>query len=200
MIDSRLSKFLSAAGATALAVSCMTSIANGAEARRIIQFQMSSTTFEDGGLVPPKVGFTKTAEFPNCFGKNISPQLSWINVRPEVKSFALTVHELEDPPNVSLVVYGIPANVRSLAEGELSKPSDKFVGGKNARNMGTWRGMCPNHGQKKHYEYTMRGTDLDPKALPPGLTSQELDAKLEGHTLSRAILVGRFDVDAQIPE
>ena len=91
-------------------------------------------------------------------------------------------------------------SLRSLAEGELCKPSDKFVGGKNARNMGTWRGMCPNHGQKKHYEYTMRGTDLDPKALPPGLTSQELDVKLEGHTLSRAILVGRFDVDAQIPE
>jgi hypothetical protein len=99
-----------------------------------------------------------------------------------------------------LVVYGIPATVRELAEGELTKPSDKFVGGKNARGMGTWRGMCPNHGQKKHYEYTMRGTDLDPKALPPGLTSKELDEKLEGHTLSRAVLVGRFDVDLQIKE
>ena len=200
MTERRLSKFLYAAAGTALAVWCMNSIANGAQVRRISQFQMTSTTFEDGGLIPPKVGYTKTAEFPACFGQNISPQLSWINVRPEVKSFALTVHELEDPPNVSLVVYGIPANVRSLAEGELSKPSDKFIGGKNARNMGTWRGMCPMPGQKKHYQYTMRGTDLDPKALPPGLTAQELDSRLEGHTLGRAILIGRFDRDQQVPQ
>ena len=199
MTDRRLSKFVHAAVGTVLAASCMGSIANGAEQRRIIQFQMTSTTFEDGGLVPPKLGYTKTAEFPACFGQNISPQLSWLNVRAGVKSFALTVHELEDPPNVSLVVYGIPATITSLAEGELSKPSDKFVGGKNARNMGTWRGMCPMPGQKKHYKYTMRETDLDPKELPPGLTAQELDARLEGHTLGRAILIGRFDVDAQVP-
>ena len=193
-------KFLYAVAGTALAVWCMNPVANGAQARRIVQFQMSSATFEDGGLIPPKVGYTNTAEFPACFGQNISPQLSWINVRPEIKSFALTVHELEDPPNVSLVVYGIPANVRSLAEGELSKPSDKFIGGKNVRGMGTWRGMCPMPGQKKHYQYTMRGTDLDPMALPPGLTAQELDARLEGHTLGRAILIGRFDRDQQVPE
>jgi phosphatidylethanolamine-binding protein (PEBP) family uncharacterized protein len=199
MTKKRDSKFLYAAGGAVLAVWCVNSIANGAEPRRIIQFQMTSTTFEDGGLIPPKVGFTKTAEFPACFGQNVSPQLSWVNVRAEVKSFALTVHELEDPPNVSLVVYGIPANVRSLSEGELSEPSDKFVGGKNARSMGTWRGMCPMPGQKKHYEYTMRGTDLDPKALPPGLTTQELDTRLDGHTLGRAVLVGRFDRDKQVP-
>jgi phosphatidylethanolamine-binding protein (PEBP) family uncharacterized protein len=199
MTDRRLSKLLYAAVATAVVVWSVSSIANGAERRRIIQFQMTSTTFEDGGLIPPKVGYTKTAESPNCFGQNISPQLSWLNVSPQTKSFALTVHELEDPPNVSLVVYGIPADVRSLAEGELSKPSDKFIGGKNSRNMGTWRGMCPNLGQKKHYEYVMRGTDLDPKALPPGLTAQELDARLEGHTFGRAVLVGRFDVELQVP-
>lgn len=200
MTDRTLLKLLCAAGAVALFASCINSIANGAERRRIVQFQMTSTTFQDGGLIPPKVGYTKTAEFPNCFGQNISPQLSWMNVNAKVKSFALTVHELEDPPNVSLVVYGIPVDIRSFAEGELSKPSDKFVGGKNARGMATWRGMCPNLGQRKHYEYVMRGTDLDPKALPPGLTSQELDAKLEGHTFGRAVLVGRFDVELQVPD
>jgi phosphatidylethanolamine-binding protein (PEBP) family uncharacterized protein len=199
MTDKRLSKFLYTAGGAALAVSCINSIASGAEPRRVIQFALSSATFQDGGLVPPKLSYTKTAEFPDCFGENISPQLSWTNVRPGVRSFALVAHELEDPPNVHLIVYGIPANISSLAEGELSKSSDKFVGGKNSRNMGTWRGMCPVHGQKKHYEFEIRGTDLDPKALPPGLTSTELDAKLEGHTLGRAILVGRFDRDQQAP-
>ena len=195
MTDRRLSKFFSAAVGTVLAASCMGSIANGAEQRRIIQFQMTSTTFQDGGLVPPKLGYTKTAEFPACFGQNISPQLSWLNVRAGVKSFALTVHELEDPPNVSLVVYGIPANVSSFAEGELSKPSAKFVGGKALRSAGTWHGMCPppNVGTAAHhYEFRIRGTDLDPKELPPGLTADELDARLKDHTKGQALMVSLF--------
>ena len=32
--------------------------------------------------------------------------------------------------------YGIPADVKGFAEGELSKPSDKFVGGKSTMGLG----------------------------------------------------------------
>jgi phosphatidylethanolamine-binding protein (PEBP) family uncharacterized protein len=101
--------------------------------------------------------------------------------------------EMEDPSHVDLVAYGIPPDVSSLDGGELSKPSDKFVGGKNFRNVSTWRGMCPPPGTAtNHYNFKIRGTDLDPKALPPGLTFQELEAKLEGHVRSIAVLVGIF--------
>ena len=98
----------------------------------------------------------------------------------------------------TMVVYGIPANVSSFAEGELSKPSDKFVGGKNFRGLSTWRGMCPppHEGPYKtaihHYQFILRGTDLDPKELPPGLTADELDARLKDHVKGRALLVARF--------
>ena len=39
-----------------------------------------------------------------------------------------------------MVVYGIPADVKGFAEGELSKPSDKFVGGKSTMNLGIYTG------------------------------------------------------------
>jgi len=104
--------------------------------------------------------------------------------------------ELEGGPmHTDLVVYGIPADVTSFAEGELSKPSDKFVAGKAYRSPGTWRGMCPpeNVGTgTHHYEFRIRGTDLEAKALPPGLTAAELDARLQGHTKGQAILVARY--------
>ena len=142
MLDKGRSKLLLAAGGVALASWCMGSIANGTEQYQD-PFVLRSTTFQDGGLVPMRMAFTKGPNNPDCFGQNISPQLSWTGMRPGVKSFAITMFEMEDPPHTDLVVYGIPANVSSFAEGELSKPSDKFVGGKNFRGLATWRGMCP---------------------------------------------------------
>ena len=161
-------------------------------------FTLTSTTFQDGGLVPMRMAFTKDEKNPNCFGQNISPQLSWANPRPGVKSFAITMFEMEDPPHTDLVVYGIPASVNAFAEGELSKTSSKFVEGKGFRGMGTWRGMCPppQEGPTKtgihHYEFTIWGTDLDPKELPAGLTSEQLQDRLKGHIKGRALLVARF--------
>ena len=159
-------------------------------------FELSSTSFEDGGMLPVRTGFKANAEFPFCFGENVSPQLSWAHPRAGVKSFAVTMYEIEGgPAHTDLVVYGIPANVSSFAEGELTVPSPKFVGGKALRSAGTWHGMCPppNVGTSTHhYQFRIRGTDLDPKELPPGLTAEELDARLKDHTKGQAFLVARF--------
>lgn len=161
-------------------------------------FTLASTTFQDGGLVPMRMAFTRDDKNPNCFGQNVSPQLSWANPRPGVKSFAITMFEMEDPPHTDLVVYGIPANVNSFAEGELSKPSGKFVEGKGFRGMGTWRGMCPppQEGPTKtgihHYQFTIWGTDIEPMDMPAGLTAEQLQDRLKGHIKGRALLVARF--------
>jgi phosphatidylethanolamine-binding protein (PEBP) family uncharacterized protein len=183
---------LFAAGGMLLAP-CISSTADAQAPSAETGFVLTSTTFKDGGLVPTRIAFKANAEFPNCFGENVSPQLAWAHPRAGVKSFAITMFEMEDPPHVDLVAYGIPASVSSFEEGELSKPSDKYIGGTNFRKMTTWRGMCPPPGTATHhYNFTIRGTDLDPKALSPGLTAQELDARLEGHVKGTAVLVGMF--------
>ena len=44
-------------------------------------FEISSTTFKDGGMLPTKAANSK-ANAPtnaNCVGENVSPQLSWVN-------------------------------------------------------------------------------------------------------------------------
>lgn len=159
-------------------------------------FVLTSTSFEDGGFAPNRLAYTNTPQTPDCFGENISPQLSCANPAPGVKSYVLTMYEAEGgPAHTDLVVYGIPPNVTSFAEGELSRGSPKFVEGKGFRTMGTWRGMCPpaNVGTSiHHYIFRIRGTDLDPAGLPPGLSSEELDLQLRGHTRGQAILVAKY--------
>jgi hypothetical protein len=160
-------------------------------------FALMSSTFKDGTLMPAKVANVNNPAMPNpnCVGQNVSPQLSWSGAPEGTKSFALTMVDPEGRGGLGVfhwVAYGIPANVNSFAEGEVSKPSDKYVGGKSTQGVGYFSGPCTPPGSPHHYTLKVIATDLDPKELPPGLTLPELEAKLAGHAKGAAGLVGLF--------
>jgi len=77
--------------------------------------KLESTDFRDGEKIPAR--FT-------CDGKNISPQLSWSDFPDKTKTFALIVEDPDAPGGtfVHWVVYNIPSNVTSLAEGVSAEP------------------------------------------------------------------------------
>lgn len=158
-------------------------------------FTLTSTTIKDGTLMPKKVA-GNIKENPNCVGDNVSPQLSWTNPPAGTASFALIMTDPEGRGGLGVDhfhAYGIPVSVTSFAEGEMSKPSDKFVGGVGTAKKNVYLGPCtPPNMMPHHYTFVLVATDLDPKALPPGLTRLELLAKLEGHVKSSAGLVGLF--------
>lgn len=199
MLGGRHSKYLLAIGGVMLASWSISTVADGVTAPRRTGFSLTSTTFEDGGIMPKR-----TARAP-LYGDNVSPQLSWTNAPPGVKSYALTFVNEEGGPSgqidIYTVLYGIRANVTSFAEGEISKPSatGKFVVGKGNRanrprgEEGTYSGPgSPLGASPHHYIFKLIATDLDPKALPPGLTLAELEYEIKGHVLDSIALVGRF--------
>lgn len=157
-------------------------------------FVLTSTTFKDGGLMPKRVS-NKPPPNPNCVGNNVSPQLSWKNAPPGTRSYAFTMVDPEGYGGVGVVhwvAYGIPANVTSFSEGEVSKASGKYVGGKSTEEVGHYSGPCTPPGSPHHYVFRVIATDLEPQELPPGLTLDELQSKLAGHTKGAAALVGLF--------
>ena len=161
-------------------------------------FKLTSSTFRDGTMMPTKIANKNqpgAQPNPNCVGENVSPELSWSGAPEGTKSFALTMVDPEGRGGLGVfhwVAYGIPANVTSFAEGEVSKPSEKYVGGKSTQGVGYFSGPCTPPGSPHHYTFKIIATDLDPKELPPGLTLPELDAKLAGHAKGAAGLVGLF--------
>jgi Raf kinase inhibitor-like YbhB/YbcL family protein len=163
------------AAAAALALSFAGTAAYAADV-----FTLSSTTFQDGKIMPKKVA-NSTATNPNCVGQNVSPEFSWTNVPAGTKSFALLMFDPEGraPSGVShWVAYGIPASVTGFAEGETSKPSDKYVGGKSTMGVGNYSGPCtPPNTTPHHYTFILIATDFEPGELPPGLTRDEVIAK-----------------------
>src|SRR6266852_117478 len=193
------SKYLLAAGGTLLATVCLSGIAVGAAA----PFSLSSTTFKDGTMMPQKVANMNQPGAnpnPNCVGQNVSPQLSWSGAPDGTKSFVVTMVDPEGRGGLGVfhwVAYGIPANGNSFAEGEVSKTSDKYIGGKSTQGVPNYSGPCTPPGSPHHYTFRVIATDLDPKELPPGLTLPELEAKLgpqgqPSHAKGAAGLVGLF--------
>ena len=165
-------------------------------ARAADVFTLSSSAVQDNGTLATKYACSDKQRTPNCVGENISPPLTWSNVPNGTKSFALLLFDPEGraPAGVShMVLYGIPADVKGFAEGELSKPSDKFVGGKNLMGVGIYFGPgTPPKTDWHHYTFTLVATDLDPKALLPGMTREELADALKDHVKGSAGLVTRF--------
>jgi Raf kinase inhibitor-like YbhB/YbcL family protein len=158
-------------------------------------FALTSSSFKDGTMLAKKHAGANKAN-PNCVGENVSPQLSWSNVPAGTTSFALIMTDPEGRVGLGVdhwIAYGIPASVTSFAENETGKPSDKYVGGIGTAKQSIYLGPCTPPGTAPHhYTFVMIATDLDPKALPAGLTRTELLEKLTGHVKGAAGMVGLF--------
>ena len=157
-------------------------------------FTLTSPAFKDGTPLQKKNAGDRK-DNPNCVGENVSPPLAWSNPPAGTKSFALIMVDPEGRGGLGVVhwvAYGIPASVSGFAEGEVSKASEKYVGGKGTNGAATYLGPCTPRGAPHHYTFTLIATDLEPTELSPGLSRDELFAKLNGHTKGATGLVGLF--------
>ena len=128
---------------------------------------LTSSAIADNGTLAIKNACSDKQRSLNCVGENISPSLVWSGVPDGTKSFALLLFDPEGraPAGVShMVVYGIPASVTGFAEGELSQPSDKFVGGKSTMEKAVYFGPgTPPNTDWHHYTWTLVATDPRPQ-------------------------------------
>jgi Raf kinase inhibitor-like YbhB/YbcL family protein len=180
--------------AAGLMAACLVAPQSGFSAAAGGGFTVTSSAFGDGGMMTVR----HAADDPMrmCGGQNISPPLQWSNVPAGTKSFALV---LSDPDGrlgegvIHWIAYGIPGNVTSFAEGEMTKQSEKFVGGKGTRNNAMYIGPCPPVGDAlHHYVFTVIATDLEPTALKAGLTRDEVYAAIAGHAKGGTSIVGKY--------
>jgi Raf kinase inhibitor-like YbhB/YbcL family protein len=179
--------------AVAAAVAISTGVASSGHAASA-PFMVRSSSFTDGGMLSRK----NAADDPMrmCGGENVSPALAWSNPPAKTRSFVVF---MLDPDGLlgqgvsHWLGYGIPANVTSFAEGEITKGSRNFVGGKGTRDNALYIGPCPPVGDAPHhYVFTVVATDLEPAALKPGMTRDEVYRAIKGHTLGGASIVGKY--------
>ena len=146
--------------------------------------KITSKAFRQGELIP---------KLYTCEGYDWNPPLEFSGVPPEAKSLALIMEDPDVPESIRAnrlwvhwVVYDIPPTTKKIDE---HSPSPGTNGsGTNGRTA--YMGPCPPDREHRYFFklYALDGF-FD---FPKGMTKEEVEAKIEGHILAKAELMGRY--------
>lgn len=147
---------------------------------------ISSSAFEDGGIVPERY---------SCFGDNVQPDFAFANAPKNTASYALILHDIDvaldgrAEDGLHWTVWNIPGDARGIPEGRL--PSGAVVG-RNVEERNEYLGPGAPPGARFHH-YVFEFFALDRTlALPLTTDRAALLAAIEGKILDKAAYVGRF--------
>lgn len=161
-------------------------------------FRLGSPALPDNGVMTSRNAGNLKAN-PDCGGEDVSIPLSWANAPAKTRSFVLLMDHQAGRNGLGvarMVVYGIPTSVTAFAEGDLSvQPTGgRFVVGRSTPGAPGYFGPCPPRGNAlQHYVFTLIATDLEPGALAPGLTRDDVLKALQGgRALRAASFMARF--------
>lgn len=153
-------------------------------------FELMSPSFGSGAPIPPR---------HTCDGRDVSPPLVWTDPPDGTKSFVLVVDDPDAPDPkapqrvwVHWVLYDIPPAARGLPEG-VTRP-ELPPGAKEGRNdwhRKGYRGPAPPIGRHRYF-FTLHALDA-PLGELHDPTRQELDARMNGHVLATATLMGTYE-------
>ena len=141
--------------------------------------KLLSESFEHEEMIP---------EIYTCKGKNISPELHWDEVPPNVKSFCLIMEDPDAPAGnwIHWILVNISFMTRSIKENSI--PQDSIVGF-NSWKKTTYGGPCPPSGI---HRYFFRIYALDKILDNKNYSKAELEIAIKSHVVDDAILMGKF--------
>jgi Raf kinase inhibitor-like YbhB/YbcL family protein len=149
---------------------------------------LTSSSFEDEKTIPVK---------HTCEGADISPALAWSGAPSGTKSFALIVDDPDAPdpraPKVTWVhwvLYNVPHNVASLAEGIRALPAGTHEGRNDWKATG-YRGPCPPVGRHRYFHKLYALDVVLPDLGKPDKAA--LERAMKGHVLAEATLIGKYE-------
>ena len=155
-------------------------------------FTLSTTAFEDGGVIPNK--------YTQADPKYVSPALQWTNVPENTVSFVLTVRDPDGAPGKKLtdvlhwLIFNVPGTAHGLPEAIPAVPQlpDGSVQIKNTRGDVGFRGPGAGAaGPYHHYTFEIYAIDMK-LSLGPDASRADVMSAIDGHILGKAVLMGRF--------
>src|SRR4051812_37008549 len=156
---------------------------------------MTSTAWEDGGVIPDKYTQAAGPTAP-------SPALAWSQVPPGTQSFAIIMNDPEPaiPAKSSKgdvthwLIWNIPGTSTGLAEGVAQGDLPDGSKQQSLRGQG-YMGPGAPPGPYHHYTFTLYALDTKVDVTPAQNafdTRQALLNAMDGHVLGKAVLVARF--------
>ena len=150
-----------------------------------MEIKLSSSAFEDGGLIPAKY---------TCDGADISPPLQWQAVPEGTKSIAVICDDPDAPMGtfVHWVLYNLPAETKELSENipaENTLPNGASQGVSDFGRIG-YGGPCPPSGTHRYF-FKIYAVDAE-VGLAAGAGKGELLKAIQGRILGQGQLMGKY--------
>ena len=143
---------------------------------------------------------TKQQEFDGfgCNGKNISPDLKWVNAPKETKSFAIIMYDKDAPTGSGWwhwSVFNIPASTSSI-KSNASKlklyPKGTIEGANDFETVG-FGGACPPRGHKDHsYVTTIHALDVEHFDMDENTSRAFVGYMINSHTIQQSSVVSYY--------
>jgi len=147
---------------------------------------LSSTAFEEEGLIPSKY----TGD-----GQDISPPLAWNEPPLETKAFALIVDDLDAPSGVFThwVLFNLPPDARQLPEGipAQNQLENHALQGKNDFGRIGYSGPLPPRNSAHRYRFTLYALD-QPLGLEAGASGKQVLDAMKEHILAQGQLTAIY--------
>ena len=156
---------------------------------------MTSSAWEDGGVIPDKYTQAAGAMAPN-------PELKWTQVPPGTQSFVIIMNDPEPaiPAKSSRgdvthwLAWNIPGTSTGVPEGMMGGDLPDGTKQQSLRGNG-YMGPGAPPGPYHHYTFTLYAVDTKLDVMPSQNafdTRQALLKAMDGHVLGKALLVARF--------
>lgn len=156
-----------------------------AHAAQPASLRVTSSSFADGGTIPP--AFT-------CDGSNQSPDLRIASLPPGTRSLAIVVDDPDAPAAFThWLAYDLPADTHALPAGA-STPSVRLahaMEGMNSFGHLGYGGPCPPQGSAHHYVFRVYALDAN-LALPAGASTDQVNGAMHGHVLAQGQITGLY--------
>jgi Raf kinase inhibitor-like YbhB/YbcL family protein len=155
-----------------------------AQGFQLPNMQVTSTAFEDGGIIP--IRYTS-------HGDNIQPGFTITGAPETTASFAIIFHDIEVAigGGTGDVTHWVAFNItsREIPEGSLPAGS---VQGNNIRGQASYMGSgAPYADRYHHYVFEFYALS-DTLNLPEGASRDDVMAAMQGKVVAKAAYVGRY--------
>jgi Raf kinase inhibitor-like YbhB/YbcL family protein len=148
--------------------------------KKEVPMKLTSTAFEANQPIPAKY---------TCDGVNHHPPLTFSEVPEDARSLALIVEDPDAPRKVFThwLVYNIAPLAQHIPEHEVPLGSTEGVNDFGTRGYG---GPCPPSGTHRYF-FKLFALDTE-LALLEGARKEDVLAKMKGHVIATAELVGTY--------
>ena len=146
---------------------------------RFGNMKLSSSSFEDGGVIPSEY---------TCDGADVSPALIFKAIPENTKSLALIMDDPDAPMGtwVHWLVWNIPPSISGFSKGEnISYPQ-----GKNDFGKLDYGGPCPPSGTHRYF-FKLYALDTIVE-LEEGANKKQLESAMSEHIIEEAQLMGKY--------